>query len=80
MTITHTLIHLQHYGMCTAKPASELKVGDITIWNTGATAEVIAITEASKHFLNVTTRYATSRGRYEEGVRRLKKDRLVAYR
>lgn len=36
-------IHLQEIGQFTAKPASDFKVGDVTVWNGGSTAEVVSV-------------------------------------
>jgi hypothetical protein len=36
-------IHLQGVGRHKAKPASELAVGDRTVWNTGAVYSVVSI-------------------------------------
>lgn len=41
-------IHLQGIGQFTAKPASDLKIGDTTVWNYGHTAEVISVRAQGK--------------------------------
>lgn len=41
-------IHLQGIGQFTAKPASDLAVGDTTVWNHGGTAEVAFIRTQGK--------------------------------
>jgi hypothetical protein len=37
-------IHLQGIGQTPAQPARDFKVGDHTMWNSGATSEIINIT------------------------------------
>lgn len=61
-------IKLQQIGSVNAKPAGELKVGDVTIWNFGSKAVVDSIVKETKK--TVTLRV----GGYE---RRFNKDRLV---
>jgi DNA repair protein RadC len=85
MTVCHPLfmttanttqaVQLQGIGLHNAKPASELAVGDVTVWNYGSTAEVISVTEASPVFLLVNLRDEKSG---QVSPRRLKKTRLVA--
>jgi hypothetical protein len=41
-------IHLQGIGQFTAKPAAELKEGDTTVWNSGATAQVVSVRTQGK--------------------------------
>lgn len=41
-------IHLQGIGLFTAKPASELQIGDKTVWNYGSTAIVNSLTRRGK--------------------------------
>ncbi len=41
-------IHLQAIGQFAAKPASELKVGDKTVWNFGSTAIVASVRSHGK--------------------------------
>lgn len=67
-------IHLQGIGRSRAKPAGEIRVGDITLWNFGMRARVEAIRDASQHFVEADLLHE------EDGKvrsRRLKKDRLV---
>lgn len=40
-------IHLQGVGFCPAKPAGELQVGDVTLWNYGSMATVESIRRTS---------------------------------
>jgi len=65
-------IKLQGIGSTTAKMAQDLKVGDITVWNFGSTAKVLAIAKETAKF--ITFKIEESSGVY---TRRLKKDRLV---
>lgn len=71
MSTTET-IQLQSIGHVPAKPAGDLNVGDVTVWNFGYTSEVTAIEDASPQFVNVTL---TSTNHV--GVRRMKRTRLV---
>ena len=41
-------IHLQGIGQFTAKPASELTIGDTTVWNHGSTAAVASVRQQGK--------------------------------
>lgn len=41
-------IHLQGIGQAAAKGASELKAGDVLVWNYGSTSEVLAVERAAK--------------------------------
>ena len=65
-------IKLQGIGSTTAKMAKELKIGDITVWNFGSTAKVLAIVSETAKF--ITFKIEESTGVY---TRRLKKNRLV---
>jgi len=65
-------IKLQGIGSTTAKMAQELKVGDMTVWNSGGTAKVLAVVSETAKF--ITFKIEESTGVY---TRRLKKDRLV---
>jgi hypothetical protein len=65
-------IKLQGIGSTTAKMAKELKIGDITVWNFGGTAKVLAIVSETAKF--ITFKIEESTGVY---TRRLKKNRLV---
>ena len=37
------LVRLQNVGWCPSIPASELKVGDVTVWNNGIPQEVLGV-------------------------------------
>ena len=65
-------IQLQEIGTVTAKPAQDLKVGDVTVWNFGGTAKVLSIVKETAKF--ITFQIEESTGVY---TRRLKKSRLV---
>jgi hypothetical protein len=41
-------IHLQGIGQFTAKPAGDLQMGDVTVWNYGSTAEVVSLSRKGK--------------------------------
>lgn len=51
---TGPLVWLQDYGLCPAKPAEDLVVGDVIVYNFGHTASVVGIERASAKFLAVT--------------------------
>jgi hypothetical protein len=79
---TGPLIHLQGLGPCSAKPASEFKVGDVTRWNYGFARDidgytVVEVEQASAKFVALHLRHNGSGTVYPP--RRLKADRLVAY-
>ena len=65
-------IKLQGIGSVTAKPAQDLKVGDITVWNFGSHAKVLSIVKETAKF--ITFQIEESTGVY---TRRLRKARLV---
>ena len=68
-------IHLQGHGKQEAKFAESIKIGDVLMWNYGATSKVINI-------ISETPKYITLGIQEESGniyERRLKKDRLVAF-
>ncbi len=72
-------IHLQGiYGQHPAVKASELKPGDITVWNGGYTEKVIAL-EPSKSGKTVkaTFEYKDSNGKKVRATRKFGADRLV---
>lgn len=68
-----TFIHLQSFGKTPAKAAGDFKIGDITVWNFGITAEVVGFGKETKAFIELTLKDAQC-GLYN---RKLKKDRLV---
>ena len=50
---------LQGIGIVDAKPAAELKAGDITVWNFGYMHEVLAVEELSPKFVRLVTKSVT---------------------
>lgn len=71
-----TTINLQGLGKVKAKPASELRVGDVLSWNySPRCSEVVAIEPCGKKSLYVTERSRKTGAEYK---RRLLKSRLVA--
>jgi hypothetical protein len=50
---------LQGIGIVDAKPAAELKAGDVTIWNYGYMHEVLAVEELSPKFVRLVTKSVT---------------------
>lgn len=68
-------IRLQGIGWVNAIPASELQVGDITVWNYGGYEEVILI-EPTKSGKSVKVTLAYGEGK--QAVRTMRVDRLVA--
>lgn len=66
-------IQLQSYGRAPAVPASDLRVGNILLWNFGSTSELVRIEPLSQHYINIVER--TERGEF---TRKVKKSRLVA--
>ncbi len=69
-------IHLQYVGRVRAKPAAEFTPGDVTTWNFGLRAMVVARREVSKCYVELDL---VSEESGKTTPRRLKKDRLVAY-
>lgn len=65
--------YLQGLGHVKGTPASELKPGDLMVWNAGVTTELVSIDKETKSFIWITERY---KGQNFE--RKLKKDRIVA--
>lgn len=74
-TTGNAVVWLQGIGNVKAKPAAELAVGDRTVWNYGYISRVVEIQVASPKFLAVTL--ASEDGNHV-GVRRLRRDRLIA--
>lgn len=67
-------IHLQSIGRHAAKRADALVVGDVTVWNYGATETVRSIVRSSPQY--VTAVIVCAKG--VEYTRRMKIDRMVA--
>lgn len=68
-------IHLQSIGFHVAKPASQIQVGDVLVYNYGVTAQVVSVGSASKAFMALVVRAESGK----EYASRMKKDRLVAW-
>lgn len=68
--------HLQGIGRVQAKPAREIKIGDVLVWNYGYTSRVLGI-EPSKTGKTLVVKIEQNGRLYE---RKMKADRLVAYR
>jgi hypothetical protein len=66
-------VHLQGIGQVQAKPAADIKPGDVLMWNFGYTSTVLAL-------LSETAKSMVIQTRCEGGIfqRRLMKSRLVA--
>lgn len=67
-------IHLQGIGRVTARPAGELNVGDVTIWNYGYREVVESITPTGKQSVTVVIRNAKTG---EAFTRTMRRTRLV---
>lgn len=68
-------IHLQGIGRFTAKPAEELKAGDVMVWNFGYTSTVLAAEQRTPKTITVLEK---DNGSGKEGTRRFRVGRLVA--
>ena len=66
-------IQLQSYGHAPAKPAGELKEGDVTIWNFGIESKVTGIVRETEKSI-----WVQFEGRCIPVIRRFLKARLVA--
>jgi hypothetical protein len=73
-TIPAKAIQLQSIGFVPAVEAADLKVGDITVWNFGATEEILEVLEPTKAFVKLIIKTVSSGSIHE---RKLKKTRLV---
>jgi hypothetical protein len=73
MTNTAT-VQIQSVGKCNGKPAGQLKIGDITIWNFGRTATFAGFKKETK--AQVVAEFISRDGTKWE--KRMGKDRLVA--
>lgn len=74
MTTTQT-IRLQGIGHVSAKPAADLKAGDVTVWNYGHAHEVLSVESVSPAF--VVVHMIKEQGAPGVWTRRMKRDRLV---
>lgn len=75
------VIHLLGHGKQSAKYASDIKVGDVLMWNYGATAKVVEIVKETPKYIIIKEEYTKSTigSEGETYNRRLLKTRLVAY-
>jgi len=64
---------LQGLGHALGKKAEDIKIGDVLVWNYGATSKVIGFVKETAKF--ITVEIECKSGVFE---RRLKKDRIVA--
>jgi hypothetical protein len=72
-------VHLQGVGDLPGIPASDLKPGDVLMWNYGYKSKVVEVLRASACFMLITLEWTSKiTGEAERADRRLKKDRLVA--
>lgn len=71
-------IHLQQIGKTKATEAKNLKVGDVTVWNGGATEKITSVefTKTKKTVL-VGIEYINYFGELVKSARRLGAERLV---
>lgn len=73
---TETLgLHLQGVGLHIAKLATEIKVGDVLVWNYGHTSEVVAVRDASPQYLSIDAKCNDGK----VWTRKIKKSRTVAW-
>jgi hypothetical protein len=75
-------IHLIEIGQVDAKLGSEVKVGDVLLWNYGFESEVVKVDDHSPSFVLVTMKENDAWRKPTGGTvtRKLKKDRLVGYK
>lgn len=64
------LVRRQGLGMMHSKQASDLRVGDVLIWNFGFQYEVVSIAERGKTQLVVTERSCKTGETYERVMRK----------
>ena len=69
---------LQGVGWTYGKPAKDLKVGDIMVWNYGYTSEVAEIIKETPRTIIIDEQYSDYDGSIKHGQRKFKKDRIVA--
>jgi len=67
-------VQIQSVGRCKGKPAGQLQVGDVTIWNFGYTYAFVGFAKETK--AQVIAQFANKDGSVWE--KRMGKDRLVA--
>ena len=73
-------IHLQAIGQHPAKLVSEVKAGDVRVWNFGLRGLVTAVRPASKMFVEVdTTTVCRVTGKSSTWTQRMKLAKLVGF-
>ena len=72
--MTTSTVQIQSVGYCKGKPAGQLEVGDVTIWNFGYTHAFVGFAKETK--AQVIAQFANQDGTIWE--KRMGKDRLVA--
>lgn len=71
-------IHLQQIGRTKATEAKNLKVGDVTVWNGGATETITSVEfTKTKKSVYIGIEYVNFYGKLVKSIRRLGADRLV---
>ena len=75
-TFEDNTVHLQSVGRVPGILASQLRVGNILMWNFGGTYEIVAIRNKSPQFIEVDERDTADRAA-KIYTRRLKKTRLT---
>lgn len=68
-------LHLQGVGLHVAKRATEIKIGDVLVWNYGHTSEVVAVREVSPQFIAIDEKSESGK----VYTRRIKKSRTIAW-
>jgi hypothetical protein len=72
--MTAATVQIQSVGRCKGKPASQLQIGDVTIWNFGYTCAFVGFAKETK--AQVIAQFLDKDGTIWE--KRMGKDRLVA--
>ncbi len=68
-------LHLQGVGLHIAKLATEIKIGDVLVWNYGHTSEVVAVRDASPQYIAIDEKCESGKIL----TRRIKKSRTIAW-
>lgn len=72
-------VQLQGIGRVKAKLAGELKIGDVTVWNYGELEKIVGVAKQTMTQIVFDIEYV-SRGQVVKSTRRMKRDRLVAFK
>ena len=78
--IMQPTMRLQGIGLVAAQPAENIKVGDVLVWNYGATETVVSVAPKGNVSLSLVISYKSYGGTIEQTTRTLKKSRLVCIR